>query len=81
MIDYLLVKCNNEECFYDISKPLNCAECKEGKLIDICQRCNKENEINFTWSKIDCECGASHIPCELIKYRIVKNEKNSNKSK
>ena len=43
-IDYLIVKCNNEECFYDLTKPLYCAKCPEGKLIDICFNCEKENE-------------------------------------
>ena len=65
-IDYLLVKCNNEECFYDTSKALNCGYCNEGKLVDICRKCGKENEVEgSTWRRIDCECGVMHIPCSL----------------
>ena len=71
--EYLIVKCNNKKCFYDTSKPLNCAKCKEGKLIDICWKCGKENEvINSTWIRIDCDCGAMHIPCSLTKYKLIK---------
>jgi len=77
-IDYLLVKCNNEECFYDLSKPLNCGYCDEGKLYDICNRCGKENEVDSTWRRIDCECGMMQIPCSLTKYKLEKNEKKKN---
>ena len=69
--DYLIVECNNKKCFKDTSKRINCASCKEGKLIDVCWNCGKENEvIDSTLRRIDCECGASHIPCELNKYKL-----------
>jgi len=68
---YLIVKCDNEECFYDNSKPLNCPNCDEGKMIYICRTCNKENEVKFsTWMRIDCDCGRMIIPCELNTYKL-----------
>ena len=60
----LIVECKNEKCFKDLSKRLHCENCEEGKLICVCFNCGKRNEVKHMWARIDCECGASTIPCE-----------------
>ena len=61
----LLVYCDNEECFYDITKPLHCVKC--GKLFIECFHCGKINKVKHSaWCRIDCECGVMTIPCSSI---------------
>jgi ribosomal protein S27E len=59
---YLIVKCENEECFSDISKPVPCDNCSEGELYSKCYNCGKETLIkDSSWSKIVCGCVASGL--------------------
>lgn len=68
--EIFIVRCANEECFNDTSESLKCGSCNEGKLILKCWNCKKEHEIEFTFRRIDCDCGASFIPCEINKYNL-----------
>lgn len=69
---YLIIRCNNEICFSDVSKLLDCRNCDEGKLYAICY-CGKENIIEgSTWKRINCECGAETLPCGIDGYRLEK---------
>lgn len=54
---YLIVKCENEDCFSDISKPVSCEICSEGELYMKCFNCGKETLIkDSNWKKIVCDC-------------------------